>query len=147
MTNVRFDSVSIAADPSPSLAPYLAKVLTFELTPTAKINGNGSFLVAKSDRFFFSVRVMTACRSWQSDLAYLSPVSRSNDHIADSCTGTSALTICLLVSWVHIGRSTYPSQKKLRQPREAKPHRKRQPREAKLQARACSREFSPVPQR
>ena len=87
VTNVRIDSVSIAADPSPSLAPFLAKVLTLELTPTAKINGNGSFLVAKSDSFFFfSVRVVTACRSWQSDLACLSPVSRSTDHIADSCT-------------------------------------------------------------
>ena len=36
VTNVRIDSVSIAADPSPSLAPFLAKVLTLELTPTAK---------------------------------------------------------------------------------------------------------------
>ena len=75
--------MSIAADPSPSLAPFLAKVLTLELTPTA--NGNGSFLVAKSDSFL-SVRVVTGCRSWQSDLACLSPVSRSTDHIADSCT-------------------------------------------------------------
>ena len=29
--------MSIAADPSPSLVPFLAKVLTLELTPTAKM--------------------------------------------------------------------------------------------------------------
>ena len=36
VTNVRIDSVSIAVDRSPSLAPFLEKVLTLELTPTAK---------------------------------------------------------------------------------------------------------------
>ena len=45
-----------------------------------------SFLIAKSDSFFFSVRVVTACRSWQPDLACLVPVSRSTDHIVDSFT-------------------------------------------------------------
>ena len=65
------------------LLPFLRRSSLLSLRPLP--NGNGSFLVAKSDSFF-SVRVVTACRSWQSDLACLSPVSRSTDHIADSCT-------------------------------------------------------------
>ena len=137
VTNVRIDSVSITADPSLPLLPFLRRSWLLILRPLP--NGNGSFLVAKSDNFFqCSDGLPVGSLTWlvfrQSvDLLITSP--------------TRAPTICLPVSWVHIGRSTYPSQKKLRQPREAKRHRNRQPREAKLQARACSREHSPVPQR
>ena len=65
------------------LLPFLRRSWLLSLRPLP--NGNGSFLVVKSDSFF-SVRVVTACRSWQSDLACLLPVSRSTDLIVHSCT-------------------------------------------------------------
>ena len=86
------------------LLPFLRKVLSH-------CQMVSSFLVAKSDSFF-PVRVVTACRSWQPDLACLSSVSRSTDHIVDACT-KPAPTISLPVSWVHI-RSTL-AKKNLRQ--------------------------------
>ena len=63
------------------LFPFLRKVSSLRPLP------NGKFFPRRKVRqFFFSVRVVTACRSWQPDLACLSPISRSTDHIVDSCT-------------------------------------------------------------
>ena len=127
---VRIDSVSIAADPFPSLAPFLAKVLTLKLT---LLLPNGKFFPRRKVWQFFC-----RCVLWR--LAEVGSLTwlvflQSVDLLITS--STRAPTICLPVSWVHIGRSTstYPCQKI------------ETATQAKLQARACSGEHSPVPQR
>ena len=127
---VRIDSVSIAADPFPSLAPFLAKVLTLKLT---LLLPNGKFFPRRKVRQFFC-----RCVLWR--LAEVGSLTwlvflQSVDLLITS--STRAPTICLPVSWVHIGRSTYPGQKKLRQPRKQNYRRVHARESTRLALRPC----------